>query len=96
MRSLRGGISRLNCFCRAFLPPLLACPTRLVILRNGMRDAHCPSPVCPNSQSGGVFPHVNFLSELTASGYGYSERIRPSRRGWPTELRASDHLVTLQ
>lgn len=40
-------------FCWDFYPPLLACPTGTTTVLEDMHDGGCPSPVCPNSRTGG-------------------------------------------
>jgi hypothetical protein len=40
-------------FCNRFHPPLVACPDGKNTELEEMPDGFCPSPVCPNSISGG-------------------------------------------
>ena len=40
-------------FCRSFHPPLLVCPNGTAVNEIEMAEGFCPSPVCPNSHTGG-------------------------------------------
>jgi len=40
-------------FCHQYHPPLLACPAGTAIVAMEMEEGLCPSPVCPNSLTGG-------------------------------------------
>lgn len=40
-------------FCHEYHPPLLACPRGKTVETSSMEEGLCPSPVCPNSITGG-------------------------------------------
>jgi hypothetical protein len=40
-------------FCQEYHPPVLVCPNGTVVEQVEMREGVCPSPVCPNSRTGG-------------------------------------------
>ncbi len=40
-------------FCPEYHPPLLRCPNGTVINSSDLVEGVCPSPVCPNSRTGG-------------------------------------------
>lgn len=40
-------------FCPTFHPPLVRCPVGVFVDETEMGEGLCPSPVCPNSRTGG-------------------------------------------
>ena len=40
-------------FCPDYHPPLVVCPKGVTVETIGMAEGVCPSPVCPNSRTGG-------------------------------------------
>lgn len=40
-------------YCPHVHPPESSCPQEIIEVKEIMTEGHCPSPLCPNSRSGG-------------------------------------------